>query len=326
MVAAADGEAGARAAPPPRARPRRPRPDAAEGRRPRGLPRDPPPRRHARPHAHRARATTSTRSSGSSSAPTTTSPSRSTPALSSPASRRSCAAPTSTTAAAGRSRSARSAVDPRRREATVGDRRLELRAREFDLLCRARARPGVVLTRDALLEDVWGTDFPGETRTVDVHVAEVRQKLGDGRAARSRRSAGIGYRLVPPPREPVPVPAGDPEPGRPRPDVPRGLAGRIWLGVAAVALVALVVTGGGLFLALRDAHRDATTASLAALVAPLQLQIRRDANGGSRPRPMSSSPDRGRSGRRGARLPPGAHVRPGGRPPSGRCPGRDRPR
>jgi two-component system sensor histidine kinase MprB len=62
--------------------------------------------------------------------------------------------------------------------------------------------------------------------------------------------------------------------------VPRGLAGRIWLGVAAVALVALVGTGAGLFVALRDAHRDATTASLAALVAPLQLQIRRDANGG----------------------------------------------
>ncbi len=62
--------------------------------------------------------------------------------------------------------------------------------------------------------------------------------------------------------------------------MPRGLAGRIWLGVAAVALVALVVTGAGLFVALRDAHRDATTASLAALVAPLQLQIRRDASGG----------------------------------------------
>ena len=62
--------------------------------------------------------------------------------------------------------------------------------------------------------------------------------------------------------------------------MPRGLAGRIWLGVAAVALVALIVTGAGLFVALRDAHRDATTASLAALVAPLQLQIRRDAGGG----------------------------------------------
>ena len=64
------------------------------------------------------------------------------------------------------------------------------------------AIPGVVLTRDGLLEDVWGTDFPGETRTVDVHVAEVRKKLGqDGPPIETVR--GVGYRLVPPPREPV---------------------------------------------------------------------------------------------------------------------------
>ena len=93
-------------------------------------------------------------------------------------------------------------IDPRRREATVGERRLELRAREFDLLAALARDPGVVLTRDALLEDVWGTDFPGETRTVDVHVAEVRKKLGDdGPPIETVR--GVGYRLVPPPREPV---------------------------------------------------------------------------------------------------------------------------
>ena len=90
-------------------------------------------------------------------------------------------------------------IDPRRREACVGDRPLDLRAREFDLLAALARDPGVVLTRDALLEDVWGTDFPGETRTVDVHVAEVRKKLGDdGPAIETIR--GIGYRLVPPPR------------------------------------------------------------------------------------------------------------------------------
>ena len=94
-------------------------------------------------------------------------------------------------------------IDPRKREATVGDRRLELRAREFDLLAALARDPGVVLTRDALLEGVWGTDFPGETRTVDVHVAEVRKKLGDdGPAIETIR--GLGYRLVPPPREPLP--------------------------------------------------------------------------------------------------------------------------
>jgi DNA-binding response OmpR family regulator len=90
-------------------------------------------------------------------------------------------------------------IDPRRREASVGDRRLDLRAREFDLLAALARDPGVVMTRDGLLEDVWGTDFPGETRTVDVHVAEVRKKLGDD-GPQVETARGIGYRLVPPPR------------------------------------------------------------------------------------------------------------------------------
>jgi two-component system alkaline phosphatase synthesis response regulator PhoP len=96
-------------------------------------------------------------------------------------------------------------IDPRRREAWVADRRLELRAREFDLLVALARDPGVVLTRDGLLEGVWGTDFPGETRTVDVHVAEVRKKLGeDGPAIETVR--GMGYRLVPPERTRMPAP------------------------------------------------------------------------------------------------------------------------
>jgi len=90
-------------------------------------------------------------------------------------------------------------IDPRRREASVGDRRFDLRAREFDLLAALARDPGVVMTRDALLEDVWGTDFSGETRTVDVHVAEVRKKLGDD-GPQVETVRGIGYRLVPPPR------------------------------------------------------------------------------------------------------------------------------
>ena len=82
-------------------------------------------------------------------------------------------------------------IDGRRREASVGGRRLELRAREFDLLAALARDPGVVLTRDALLEDVWGTDFPGETRTVDVHVAEVRKQLGtDGPPIETVRGVG----------------------------------------------------------------------------------------------------------------------------------------
>jgi two-component system alkaline phosphatase synthesis response regulator PhoP/two-component system response regulator ResD len=86
-------------------------------------------------------------------------------------------------------------IDPRRREAAVGERPLALRAREFDLLTALARDPGVVLTRDGLLEHVWGTDFAGETRTVDVHIAEVRKKLGaDGPTIDTVR--GVGYRLI----------------------------------------------------------------------------------------------------------------------------------
>ena len=86
-------------------------------------------------------------------------------------------------------------IEPRRREVFVGDRGVDLRAREFDLLAALARDPGVVLSREALLEDVWGTDFPGETRTVDVHVSELRKKLGpDGPTIESVR--GVGYRLI----------------------------------------------------------------------------------------------------------------------------------
>jgi two-component system, OmpR family, alkaline phosphatase synthesis response regulator PhoP len=91
-------------------------------------------------------------------------------------------------------------VDPRRREAYVAGRLLALRPREFDLLAALARDPGVVWSRDALLESVWGTDFPGETRTIDVHVSELRRKLGeDGPAIETVK--GVGYRLVPPPLE-----------------------------------------------------------------------------------------------------------------------------
>jgi len=99
-------------------------------------------------------------------------------------------------------------VDQRRRDAYVGERRLTLRPREFDLLVALARDPGVVLTRDMLLEDVWGTDFPGETRTVDVHVAELRKALApDGPEIETAR--GYGYRMVPPAREPLPAPETD---------------------------------------------------------------------------------------------------------------------
>ncbi len=86
-------------------------------------------------------------------------------------------------------------IEPRRREVFVGERAVELRAREFDLLAALARDPGIVLSREALLEDVWGTDFAGETRTIDVHVSELRKKLGpDGPTIESVR--GVGYRLI----------------------------------------------------------------------------------------------------------------------------------
>ena len=79
-------------------------------------------------------------------------------------------------------------------------RRLDLRPREFDLLAALARDPGVVWSRDDLLETVWGTDFPGETRTVDVHVSALRRQLGPD-APPIETVNGVGYRLVPPPRE-----------------------------------------------------------------------------------------------------------------------------
>jgi len=86
-------------------------------------------------------------------------------------------------------------IDPRRREVTVAGRPIALRPREYDLLAALARDPGVVWSRDDLLTQVWGTDYPGETRTVDVHVSALRARLGpDGPAIEAVK--GIGYRLV----------------------------------------------------------------------------------------------------------------------------------
>jgi DNA-binding response OmpR family regulator len=72
---------------------------------------------------------------------------------------------------------------------------VELTAREFDLLAALLAHPGVVLSRDRLLELAWGGDFPGGTRTVDVHVGQLRAKLGRPELIETVR--GAGYKVVP---------------------------------------------------------------------------------------------------------------------------------
>jgi DNA-binding response OmpR family regulator len=87
-------------------------------------------------------------------------------------------------------------VDPGRREATVAGQPVVLRPKEFDLLRALAEHRGRVLTREQLLQLVWGYDFYGETRTVDVHVAHLRRKLAQSQAVRIETITGIGYKLV----------------------------------------------------------------------------------------------------------------------------------
>jgi DNA-binding response OmpR family regulator len=86
-------------------------------------------------------------------------------------------------------------VDLDRREVTVGNVQAALRTKEFDLLAVFAQNPGIVLTRERLLEIAWGYDFPGETRTVDVHVAHLRKKLAGGKT-QIETVSGVGYKLV----------------------------------------------------------------------------------------------------------------------------------
>ncbi len=87
------------------------------------------------------------------------------------------------------------AVDAARREATVDGQPVELRAKEFDLLLALVENKGIVLSREKLLSIVWGFDFYGQTRTVDVHIAHLRDKL-DGCTAAIETVWGVGYKLT----------------------------------------------------------------------------------------------------------------------------------
>ncbi len=86
-------------------------------------------------------------------------------------------------------------VDPARREVAVAGRPVELRTKEFDLLLVLAQNRGLVLSRDKLLELAWGFDFAGQTRTVDVHVAHLRDKL-TGSNVEIETVWGVGYKLV----------------------------------------------------------------------------------------------------------------------------------
>jgi DNA-binding response OmpR family regulator len=84
-------------------------------------------------------------------------------------------------------------VDAGRREAKVNDEEIQLAPKEFDLLWELLDHRGLVLTRDQLLERVWGYTFAGDTRTVDVHVRQLRRKLGD--ASPIVTVWGVGYKV-----------------------------------------------------------------------------------------------------------------------------------
>jgi len=86
-------------------------------------------------------------------------------------------------------------IDPQRREVMVRDELIHLRAKEFDLLLTLAQHKGIVLSREQLLDLVWGYDFYGQTRTVDVHIAHLREKLADSDVVIDT-VWGIGYKLV----------------------------------------------------------------------------------------------------------------------------------
>jgi DNA-binding response OmpR family regulator len=85
-------------------------------------------------------------------------------------------------------------IDAGRREVTVAGEHVQLAPKEFDLLWELLDHRGLVLTRDQLLERVWGYTFAGDTRTVDVHVRQLRRKLGDSCPVAT--VWGVGYKVA----------------------------------------------------------------------------------------------------------------------------------
>ena len=85
-------------------------------------------------------------------------------------------------------------VDVKKHEVTVDGKEISLTLKEFELLEKLMRNQGIVLTRDQLLTEIWGYDFDGETRTVDVHIRTLRQKLGD-KGEINQTVRGVGYRV-----------------------------------------------------------------------------------------------------------------------------------
>ncbi len=89
-------------------------------------------------------------------------------------------------------------VVPEKYEVFLGEKKLELTPKEFELLTLMLSHPGKVFTREALLEKVWGYEFSGDTRTVDVHIRHLRQKLSDDFSYPDyiETVRGVGYRFA----------------------------------------------------------------------------------------------------------------------------------
>lgn len=85
-------------------------------------------------------------------------------------------------------------MNVKKHEVTVDGQIVPLTLKEFELLERLMRNRNIVLTRDQLLEDIWGYDFDGETRTVDVHVRTLRHKLGE-KGSIIETVRGVGYRI-----------------------------------------------------------------------------------------------------------------------------------
>jgi len=85
-------------------------------------------------------------------------------------------------------------IDPARRVVTVNELPVSLRTQEFELLLTLAGQPGRVFTREQLLEKAWGFDFYGQTRTVDVHIAQLRRKLAASRV-KIETVMGVGYKI-----------------------------------------------------------------------------------------------------------------------------------
>ena len=85
-------------------------------------------------------------------------------------------------------------VDERAHTVFVNEQEVQLTLKEYQLLCLLMKKRGAVLTRDVLLENIWGYNNESETRTVDVHIRTLRQKLGDA-GALIETVRGVGYRM-----------------------------------------------------------------------------------------------------------------------------------